>query len=322
MTPVRTSLVPLALALPLFGCGELWRPFLDPGAGNPQGACGVAGSPACDLATPFEIPIGTDGGIMVAVPQWFSEKTPVATDLYSVQLTAPGRAVAVGDQSTVLNWDLTKTSANWSVGASSVGSKPYTAVATLSAADVFIASAEGTVLHYDGATPPVANPPCSGGSCSAPFGAIWATALDGVWVGGGGGQAYRLASLLANSWTTVPVTGGATETVTAIWGTAQKDVWFGGNQATLHHFDGTNYNKYPVPGQLTVRGIWGNSDSNVWAVGDRGLVIRWGGTLLGWVQQDTKAANPTALALRAITGNNQGELWAVGDSGTILYYNV
>jgi hypothetical protein len=317
MTYERTGLVSLALTLPLLGCGDLWRPFLDPNSGNAP-TCAAAGSAPCDLAGPGT-GIASDGGIAVLLPRWNVEKNPVLTDLYAVQFTGVGQAIAVGDQATILGWDQANFPNGWSLVTGGAPAKAYTALSANLAANAWIASAAGFSVQFDGVNKPVANVPCAGmPACTAPFNAVWASLQNGVYLAGGGGLAYRF-DLVMKTWTSLAVANNPNENLTAVWGSYDKDVWFGGDQGTLHHYDGTNYAKYMVPSQATVRDIWGNSASNVWAVGDGGLVLRWSVAGGGWAQQDVKAANPFSIGLRAITGNNQGELWAVGDGGLILY---
>jgi hypothetical protein len=123
--------------------------------------------------------------------------------------------------------------------------------------DAWSVTAEGFVLHYDGA------------SWNTEFRAnhelysVWATATS-VWVGGEGGLLLHRGS--DGLWARAEAKHMAP--VRAIYGTDDANVWFAREDAAVDHFDGVALVSRPidVPG-LKVTSIFGDRHSGVYAMG-------------------------------------------------------
>ena len=123
--------------------------------------------------------------------------------------------------------------------------------------DVWSASAEGYVLHYDGTSWATAHQENRG------LFAVWATASS-VWAGGEGGSLFRRSS--DGTWARFET--GRLGTVRAIYGTNDDDVWFAFSDETVSHFDGTTLTNHPVdiPG-LRITTVFGRPGVGVYAAG-------------------------------------------------------
>jgi hypothetical protein len=105
----------------------------------------------------------------------------------------------------------------------------------VSANDVWSVTAEGYVLHFDGASW------STDFRTSYPLSAVWATAT-GVWAGGE--QGPLLHKRAGGEWTYVEMSH--VSTIRAIAGTSDNDVWFASEDGLVDHFDGAALALYPI----------------------------------------------------------------------------
>jgi hypothetical protein len=123
--------------------------------------------------------------------------------------------------------------------------------------DVWTVSAEGLVLHYDGASWTTVY------RAHHALYAVWGTATS-VWVGGEGGLLVHKS--VGGEWTRVET--GQVRTIHAIFGTADDDVWFPTGGSSLDHFDGaalTNLS-IDIPGLQTTT-VFGRTGFGIYAAG-------------------------------------------------------
>jgi hypothetical protein len=123
--------------------------------------------------------------------------------------------------------------------------------------DVWSVTAEGVVLHHDGAswkTDHRANHVLS---------TVWATPTS-VWAGGESGLLLHRAT--DGVWTRVET--GHTSMIRAIAGTSDADVWFVSDDGLVDHFDGSTLKDYPIeiPG-LKITTVFGRSGLGMYAAG-------------------------------------------------------
>lgn len=136
--------------------------------------------------------------------------------------------------------------------------------------DVWSVSAEGFVLHYDGASWTVEY------RANHELYAVWATPT-GVWAGGERGLLFHRNA--AGEWSHVD--SGHTAPIRAIYGSSDSDVWFTRNDGALDHFDGTTVTKHPVdiPG-LRITSVFGRPGIGMYALGHVGGELGDGGKML------------------------------------------
>jgi hypothetical protein len=123
--------------------------------------------------------------------------------------------------------------------------------------DVWSISADGYILHYDGASWSTSY------VCDHALHAVWATATS-VWAAGESGLLLHRTS--DGTWSAVE--SGHTSSIKAIAGTGDSDVWFTSHDGTVDHFDGSALTNHPldVPG-LTTTTVFGRAGLGVLAAG-------------------------------------------------------
>ncbi len=71
-----------------------------------------------------------------------------------------------------------------------------------------------------------------------------------------------------------------------VWGSWRDDIWAVGANATVLHFDGTDWSRIgSLPTVQSINGVHGSDPLNVWAVGDGGTILEWTGA--GWIAHDS-----------------------------------
>ncbi|RYG15282.1 hypothetical protein EON82_26390, partial [bacterium] len=136
--------------------------------------------------------------------------------------------------------------------------------------DVWSVSAEGFVLHYDGASWTVEY------RANHELYAIWATATS-VWAGGEKGLLFHRNA--AGEWSRVE--SGHVAPIRAIYGSTDSDVWFTRNDSALDYFDGATLTKraVDVPG-LRITTVFGRVGVGIYALGHVGGDLGDGGKIL------------------------------------------
>ena len=309
-----------ALGLTAGGCGQLWRPFLDPEV--------VVNSDlaVADLATPADLTAPGPGG-----PQWSLEPSFTTQTLYGVWGTNYSYVVAtlvdagapivttinqtpvfaVGAAGTLLQ--RSPTSQVWSVGRLDNPASPNLYAVTGRSATEVMAVGDGQVVAlWNGMA--WSSGQGSGASGGAFFGVAPLMGQNGYVAVGASG----LLNIVAGMLRSVPV-GYAQPQVDLTGAYASgAQVWVGTARGDLIKYDqGMVTTTGLAPGNA-LRAIWASSASDIWAVGDSGSVLRYDGTT--WSSSTTRFP-ALRLGLHGVTGNAHGEVWIVGDNGTILYFN-
>ena len=131
----------------------------------------------------------------------------------------------------------------------------------VSSTDVWSVSAEGFVLHWDGATWTTAY------RTVHELHSVWATATD-VWVGGERGLLLRRTA--DGTWSFVET--GHVEDIRGIYGSGAGDVWFG-HDGAVDHYDGSTLTTYPLPvPALQFRSVFGRAGFGTYALYAEGCV--------------------------------------------------
>jgi hypothetical protein len=105
----------------------------------------------------------------------------------------------------------------------------------VSSADVWSVSAEGFILHWDGATWTTMF------RARHALSSVWASSTE-VWAAGERGLVLHWTT--GGEWTRIEP--GHVEDIAGIYVSSANDVWFG-HDSGLDHFDGTTLTTYPVP---------------------------------------------------------------------------
>jgi trimeric autotransporter adhesin len=104
------------------------------------------------------------------------------------------------------------------------------------------------------------------------FSTVWGSSANDVWVVGGSGLIYRKVN--NGAWT--QVTSPTTQFLYGLWGSAANDIWAVGDNATVIHYDGSQWSTVTVTGidpATSLRWIAGVPGGGVIAVGTAGTVL-------------------------------------------------
>jgi hypothetical protein len=129
--------------------------------------------------------------------------------------------------------------------------------------DVYAASGDGTLLHYDGddwsVVPHEMRNIYDLWGCD---GRIYAAGITGLWI------------CREEKWTPAP--GSPRHLVKAMWGTSASNILLLGSVDRIYHYDGTVYEEVhnAYPDRLFT--IWGVSASSIYVGGDYGLLLHYG----------------------------------------------
>lgn len=172
-----------------------------------------------------------------------------------------------------------------------------------SATDVWLATADGNVAHWNGSSWTV-----------DPIG--YEAPLEGI-TGIGGqefvvGDAGALARNTGSGWQLMSLIAPPVE---GIWGSSAGDVWAVGNSFFSHGDGAGNWTTDVTPDGVGVHGVWGTGAGDVWAAGDMGSVFHYDG--FGW----NVALQDSASDLYAVWGSSPGDVWAVGDAGAVRHWD-
>jgi len=221
---------------------------------------------------------------------------------------------------------------------------------------------EGTVLHFDGSSWSLIPSSTSLDLLGVSFGPLSSLNPNtGFAVGGAGGkpvaiyrsdvtwsnasvglaspQAYRLASVFANSATdawavdsvsgafwhwsgTVGLGGGwtlvssASVGLNSVWMVTASEGWAVGIGGAIYHYSAGGWTLYTTVG-TTLNSVFMLNADEGWAVGDQGAIYHY--TSGSWSGPVSPAG--TSQDLRSIFMLSQAEGWAVGADGTILHFS-
>lgn len=302
------------------GCGQLWRPFLDP-AVTPANDLAVA-----DLTTVPDLSLDEPGA-----PLWSAETSGTTQALYAVwggkytsYSTVPGDGgsgggtvitttqtvgFAVGAAGTILQ---RASSGVWSASPLNLnGASPNLyAVTGRSATDVIAVGDGQLVAQWTGAR----WSPAQIAGAGAFFGVTPSVGQTSYLAVG----AADALSVIAGSARSTPTAYTRVQADLTSTYTSDTSVWIGTSRGDLLKYEQGNFSAAGLAPGNAVRAIWARSATDVWAVGDGGYVLRYDGTK--WSTSTTRFPAFT-LGLHGITGNSRGEVWAVGESGTIFYFN-
>lgn len=215
---------------------------------------------------------------------------------------------------------------------------------SVAAGEVWIAGAQGTLLHRDpaGAWTKVdlglgASAPNLTGVWSSGRGDVWVVGaggallhreggrfvprrdlgtdaavdlaavhgVDDLWVVGGGGAMIHVASGGASA------SGLSRAARVRLWdvGGGADDVWAVATDGTALR-SRLGWRFQPVLAGRALSAVWGAATGARWIVGDGGLLLDGASGASG--------SNLTTAALRAVSGSPAGDVWAAGDSGVVL----
>ena len=105
-----------------------------------------------------------------------------------------------------------------------------------------------------------------------------------------------------------------------VWGSSSTDVFAVGANATIVHFDGTEWSPMNTgtTGVFTdLYGVWGSSSTNVYAVGALGVIVHYDGNT--W--SSLSSGDDTRYDLHGVWGSSATNIFVVGNNGTILNYH-
>lgn len=198
-----------------------------------------------------------------------------------------------------------------------------------SPSDIWIAGADGTLLHGDGAS----FQPVPLGSTSN-LAAIHGSARDDIWVGGSLGALFHFDG---SKWTSAPDLAGRGVYVSALGGTSPSDVWAAGRRGGVtladgsvtpvesftYHFDGARWTEVVVPPAIRDRArtrhaahivsLHAFAPGKAVMVGELGSAYVFDGKT--WVSEDSS----TDVLLLGVWSTVAGEAWGVGANGIAVH---
>ena len=107
----------------------------------------------------------------------------------------------------------------------------------------------------------------------------------------------------------------------------EHGAFIAGDDGVIFHYDGTVWDRMPVPTPVPVHALWGTMRTQLFAVGWMGLILRFDGET--WHHDRGCRVDPAGkyssvpenVPLFDIDGRADGTAWAVGDRGTILWFD-
>jgi hypothetical protein len=189
-----------------------------------------------------------------------------------------------------------------------------------SGSDVFAVGADGTIVHYDGAT----WTPMSSGTSAELF-SVWGSNSDNIFaVGYDDFSPLSFDDTIVHydgaTWTPIPIRWGAK--LHGVWGSSSSDVYAVSSGGIILHYDGTTWTPIPSGTSVSLGAVWGSSSSDIFAVGydlsaegGPGTVLHYDGAT--W----TRMLGGISVALGDVWGSSGSDVFAVGGGGIILHYN-
>lgn len=178
------------------------------------------------------------------------------------------------------------------------------AVTGMAADDIWVGSAKGFILHWDGVqwNTEYLNK-------GLPIRSVFSSSPTDVWAVGGAGAIFRYVQ--NGYWYAFyPLTDAG---LYSVWAANPKEVYAVGERSTVLWFNGSSWQALPGSGLGSewLRGVTAPAAKQWWAVANSGRVLRWDGTVFDVAKQP----------LRAIWSASADELWVVGDKGSIFHYS-
>jgi hypothetical protein len=268
-------------------------------------------------------------------PAWGGGSGLIQQELTGVAYVSPTNAWAVGmatlragDETLIEHWD----GSRWTVTPSPrpVSGGMLWGVDAASANDVWAVGGEVTprIDHFDGSGWTVASAPdpSGGGSLLS----VSSSAANDVWAVGVAGANTLIEHWDGASWTIIPsptpsgyytyLNGVAAISATDAWAVGFTWTLSDGPQATIEHWDGSNWTLVTAPSSDTeLNAVSASSGTDVWAVGEAAassgnpsaLVEHWDGT--AWSVEPVPSGQGPLSGVDAISTSN---VWAVGPTGT------
>lgn len=311
MSPSRS--VWFAFALGLMGCGQLWKPFLEP---TPDTCTGLLDCLQPIICADGSCTGGQDAGPGDAQPtgmDWVPQTSPTTADLFAVWVASRQVAYAGGSGGVTLSIN----QANGR-GWQPAGAPPTSTIRSIygtSLASIWFLGDLGQGLRRTSANWIVANP-CDL-SCSNNFLGVWAKDDFSAITVGSSSAAYTHNN---QYWSPVTAALLPSTNLTAVSGLLSGEVYIASDtNGILYRKTGGTYTQIFGPSTTTRqrRAIWAVSSTEVWLAGDRGEVDVFDGGSISVRPVPTMLA--AGVRINGLTGNSLGDLWAVGDSGLILH---
>lgn len=311
MSPSRSLW--FAFALGLVGCGQLWKPFLEP---TPDTCTGLFDCLQPIICADGSCTGGQDAGPGDAQPSgmdWVPQTSPTTADLFAVWMASRQVAYAGGAGGVTL-----------SINADGRGWQPVAAPPTgtirsiygTSLANIWFMGDLGQGLRRTSTNWIVTNP-CTP-TCSNNFLGIWAKDDFSAITVGSSSAVYTHNNQNWSHATTAQLPG---TNFTAVSGLPSGDIYIASDTKSILHrkSDSGIYTQLfgPVMAPRYRRAIWAVSATEVWLAGDRGEVDIFDGA--GTFPRDVPTTLAAGARINGLTGNSRGDLWAVGDSGLILH---
>lgn len=139
----------------------------------------------------------------------------------------------------------------------------------------------------------------------------------------------------AGAWTTAGYPG--VSALFAVEAISSDDVWAAGQDGALVHYNGTDWQRTPIPENVHFYGLHFRAPNDGWAVGERFDLVsepprylavayhydgsEWQPTAVpnaAWEATTDSTRRPRLLAIHVFSGT---DVWAVGNAGAILHYD-
>lgn len=141
--------------------------------------------------------------------------------------------------------------------------------------------------------------------------AIWGSAKDDIYVGGGQGLSGCCYHYDGASWDPLSLTPFV-PIIFGIWGSASTDVYIVGLGGQFH-YDGSSWNRFS---SAVGEGVWGTSVDNIF-ISHKDILLFDG---FSWIPM-TLPTSSVSPQIRSVWGFDDDRVYAVGSHGTILYYD-
>ncbi len=283
--------------------------------------------------------VGASGTIVRWNGTAWSVETSGSTQTLHAVWAGSGVAYAVGSSGEVLR--RSGTPASWS-RVSVPTAEPLYGVHGLSAADVVVAGAQGTILRFNGTAWSVIGAGGLSGDVFAISGStanggrrylvgtsgaaqldgsvvtlvatpyapsLYAVGLDPAgtpWVGGQRGAVMRGGT----SWTTLNLAPDLLD----VWSASGTSALAVGEFGFVYRWNGTAWSRVTAPTTTTLKTVWMADATSAFLGGDGGTLLRWDGTTL------TAMPAPTTSDILALWGTSRSNVYATTRAGELLRF--
>lgn len=184
--------------------------------------------------------------------------------------------------------------------------------------DVWMATAPGPILHWNGVGWTSFAVGASGAS-GAPGGtAIWGNAANDVWAVG-----TAVGHWNGTAWTTfdAPAHGA----LASIWGTSATNVWAVGGGGVTLHFDGAGWRAVDSGSSANLVSVWVAPSGDAWASGGGSLLHfdgrTWSTTWAPALDAAASGFPPPELTLRVLGGTSSTDVWGFQAPQSVWHYD-